>query len=83
MLVETSVFTGEAAALETIIDLFLLAACTYIAGFKQLAFLLSASLTSLYGQVIQILIKVRILCKDGFVNQDNKTLCVHLLSSLL
>ena len=78
MLVETSVFTGEAAALETIIDLFLLAACTYIAGFKQLALLLSTSLTSRYGQVIQKLLKVRILCKDGFVKQVHKTLCVHI-----
>ena len=78
MLVETSVFTGEAAALETIINLFLLAAYTYIAGFKQLAFLLSASLTSRYGQVIQKLLKVRILCKDGFVKQVHKTLCVHI-----
>lgn len=78
MLVETCVLTGEAAALKTIIDLFLLAAYTYIAGFKQLALLLSAPLASCYGQMIQKLLKVRILCKDGFVKQVHKTLCVHI-----
>ena len=78
MLVETCVLTGEAAALKTIIDLFLLAAYTYIAGFKQLALLLSAPLASCYGQMIQKLLKVRILCKDGFVKQVHKPLCVHI-----
>lgn len=72
MLVETCVLTGEAAALKTIIDLFLLAAYTYIAGFKQLALLLSAPLASCYGQMIQNSLKSGYFAKTGSSSKSTK-----------
>ena len=78
MVVETCILTGELAALKTKIDLFLFAACTYITSLEQLAFFFPASLTSRYGQMIQKLSKVRILCKNRFVKHSYKTLCIYI-----